>query len=238
VWFALALVVVAGCGRVHFDVDGGGGAPTYYAVSGDGVSPTDLLTLDLETAHATVVGTIPASLGILGGLAYWDANTLYATSTGRVVAITLSPFSAVVTRMIAGTYSSLERDGAQLLGIDQDAETIASFDPNGSGNVVGRQLGLDAYGGDLTRRGGVWYWYANPTNQLYIVSATADPVPFGAPSPSVPFVAGIVSDDTGRMFFITDGTDELIEIDASSGQPIGSMIVDHDLKSGDMTRSP
>ena len=97
-----ALLVLVGCGRIAFEPlrddgavmddggargDGQAAAPTVYLVSSN--SPdTELFTVKLETGQLTLVGTF-SGLGTVGGLAYWDANLIYATSNNSLIRITL-----------------------------------------------------------------------------------------------------------------------------------------------------
>jgi len=111
---APTLVVVAGC-RWNFDavddadsVDDSAVLETalpsgiVYLTSGSGGSGQRLLTLDLATGALQEIGVLPPTY-ILSGLAYSDANTMYASGVnGDLVQITLSPLSAEVVGTIGG----------------------------------------------------------------------------------------------------------------------------------------
>jgi hypothetical protein len=263
---ALALVV-AGCGRLNFapeggedggasdgpmddgisgdtNGDGGTGAFTVYAVSGDGVGPTELMTLDLKTGILTTVGTIPASFGIVGGLAYWDSNLLYGTANNALFQITLSPFSVVnVSTTMAGTWSAVERDGTMLFGVDQDGDGYGRFNPaspNGPIPIVA--IGFDAIGGDVVRTSGNWYWYSNTGTQLYIIDI-GSPTPVGSPAPGAPFISGMTADNAGNLYVTSADTDLVYPISRTTGQFGQGVVLSkagsaYNLLSGDLTRSP
>ena len=111
------LVLVAGCGRLDFQpirattgtiidgppivtVDSITNDPVtltgVYAISGNGIDPTSVISIDRATGDVGTIGKLPGSLGVLGGLTSWDANTLYAAGTKQFIKITLVPFAAEV----------------------------------------------------------------------------------------------------------------------------------------------
>jgi len=249
----VVIALAAACGRVHFeplanDAAGGGdgnSAATYYLVSGDTGFDADLFSVDLQTGQLTLVGIIPAAHGGLGGLASWDANTLYGAGT-ELVQITLVPFTVAAVGTVLGTWSSLERDGDLLFGIDQDAAVIGRFSPSDPGTVIGTAalpFSMTS-GGDLTQVDGVWYWFANQDRQLYTINAASQLTPVGSPDASAPFISGMVHDDAGNIFVHSSFSDLLYPIDKTSGQlgaPITLCVACptvYDALSGDMTRSP
>jgi hypothetical protein len=92
---ASLLVFVAGCGRLDFQpinanigaildgqsiatVDSVTNEPVtltgVYAISGTGIGPTSVVTIDLATGDVATIGQLPGSLGVLGGLTSWDAT--------------------------------------------------------------------------------------------------------------------------------------------------------------------
>lgn len=255
----LALILLAGCGRLGFsnrvdhDAATSDGRPrdgsvpqafTVYVVSSDGTNPGQLFTLELSTGALTQVGTFSASFGVLGGLAYWDANTLYATGTDNLVKITLSPFAAVQVSTMSGTYSALEQDGAQLFGIEQTGDSAGRFtEASASGPIPSMPLGVDALGGDLTQVGGVWYWITNAAPaQLFTLDA-GGATPIGSGIAASPFIAGMTSDAAGNLYVTSNDTDSVYPLDTTTGQlgaPIALTLAgaSFDLQSGDMTRTP
>lgn len=252
-------LVLVGCGRFSFedhraglDAPGGDGpqdgpaaAARSFVISGNGTLPTTLLELDLTTGQLTQVGTIPASLGVLGGLAAWDANTMYATSSsGELIQITLAPFGAQMVRSVGGNISSLERRGSMLFGINESADVTITFDPAG-GVSAGAPLGVAASGGDLAELSdGTWYYFSNATTQLYRLDVAGTAIAVGSPATGAPFASGLVRDGTDQLFVVASGSDELIPIDRTTGQ-LGAPIsvcqacpTPYDLLSGDATRMP
>ncbi len=251
-------LVLAACGRFSFEdrraatdapvvdtpTDASGTATRAFVISGNGLQPTELLELDLATGQLTTVGTVPASFGTLGGLAAWDANTMYAHGNGQLVRITLSPIDAQVVRSVSGNVSSIERRGNALFGVDEANDLVVSFDPL-SGPIATKPLGVAASGGDVAELSdGTWYYFSNATTQLYRFDSTNDPIAVGTPATGAPFVSGLVRDDNDRLFVTSSGSDELIPIDLVTGQ-LGTPIplcktcpTTYDLLSGDATRLP
>ena len=239
---AVVLACCAACGRVGFDsiaANRGGDAGSDAAI-GDGAgadagdarapsivylisagsssgAPTDLLTVDLATAHVTLVGNVPESLGQLGGLAYWDSNTLYASGSGNIVQITLSPFSATEVATGGYTLSALERDGSDLIGLEQGTNVLVRFQPPYMNPLaLGTSLNVD--GGDIVKTAaGTWFYYSNATTTLY----TFDPVTGSASAvgPSTPggFVSALVRDASDQLFITVEGVNTLWPIDATTG---------------------
>jgi hypothetical protein len=252
---ASVLVLIGACGRIGFSpgsTDGSTPATTYYLISTPGTSdPSTVLALAPATGQLAVVGTLQG-FGILGGLAYWDANTLYATSNnpGRVVQITLSPFAGTQIATYTGSIASLERDGDVLIGMDDATNELVTFAPGGTMSrmpINSPSVQPPASdGGDLTRApDGTWYWFTNATNTLYVLDpATARVTPVGAPAAGVPYVSGLFHDDAGRMFVTSSSSHDEIEIDPATGQIGGAqqLCVDcptaYSLEAGDSTRTP
>lgn len=261
---AVVLACCAACGRVGFDsqpslgsgnADAGhdasadgppDGAKHVYLLSGGATSsdPTDLLTLDIDTGHVTAIGQLSATLGQLGGLAYWDANTLYATGGGNIVKITLDPFAANVVAAGAYTMSALERDGSDLIGLEQGTNVLVRFQPPYM-NPVTLGTGLTVDGGDIVQTTtGTWFYYSNTTAMLYTfdpVTGTANAV---GPSSSGGFVSALLRDATDHLYITVEGTNALIPIssvDGTLGTPLTlceSCPTTYSLGAGDATRTP
>jgi len=248
--------LLAGCGRLSFEhaaalaapgadatTDDATQAGRAFVVSGNGTQPTALLELDLATGTLTTVGTIPAAFGTLGGLAAWDANTLYAASGSQLVRITLSPFDSQMARTVSGNISSIERRENALFGVDEATDLIVTFDPT-SGPIATKPLGVAASGGDVAMLSdGSWYYFSNATTQLYRFDDRDNPIAVGSPATGAPFVSGLVRDDADRLFVTSSGSDQVIPIDLTTGQ-LGAPVtlcltcpMRYDLLSGDATRS-
>ena len=243
----LAALALAGCGRIAFDPFAVAEPhATVYIISGDGGAPTDLASLDLATGQMHILGTLDPSLGVLGGLAVWDDNTLYATSTGKLVQITLVPFSAVAIGPAPGSISALERDGDKLLAGDQLSSALLRFDPLASGMAPEVYPVPNVDGGDVVHIGDTWYWFTNsgaPGAELFQLDAAYAPVPIGSPGDAGPYLSGLVIDDAGNLYGISD-SDVIIPIDLATGAfgATTTMCIacptPYDFKSGDATRSP
>lgn len=257
-----AFAACCGCGRIGFaalsDASGGdtisADAPrdgaavtTYYMISaGSGpASATDLLAVDLATAHLEHVGYLDASLGVLGGLAYWDANTLYASGSGVVVEITLSPFSASsVASGLTNNISALESDAGVLIGLDETANQLIRFTPpfNVSTSVA---FGTTISGGDIVKRSdGTWLYYANQTQQLVSFDPmTGAILTVGVPD-GAPYVAGMLRADSGQFYITSSSNNTLTPIDSTTGA-LGTSVplcltcpTPYPLGAGDATRTP
>jgi len=231
---AIAIATCAACGRIDFGtiarVDAGADAPavgdapdaavaaSFCAISA-GTSMTELMTMDVATAQLTHVGYITSSFGQLGGLAYWDSNTLYATGSGVVVQITLSPFAATQVASGVGNISALERDDDTLLGLNQTSNAMVRFTPPYS-NVSTVAFGTTISGGDIVKLSdGTWYYYSNASNQLFTFDATAGTATaVGPANAGGPFISGMVRDDSDHLFVTSDTVDALIALDTSTGQ--------------------
>jgi len=241
-------LLAASCGRIAFDPIAAEppGPATVYIISGGGGAPTDLASLDLATGQMIVLGTIDPALGVLGGLALWDDNTLYATSTGKLVQITLVPFSAVAVGPAPGTISALERDGDKLLAGDQASSSLLRFDPLASGMTPETHPVPSVDGGDVVLVGEVWYWYTNsggPGAQLFKLDATYAPFPVGPPNAGTTYISGLTTDGAGNLYGISD-SDIIVPIDLATGA-FGTGITmciacptPYDFLSGDATRTP
>jgi hypothetical protein len=206
------------------------------------------MTLDLATAELTYVGNF-SGFGVLGGLAYWDANTFYATGTNVVVDLTLSPFHPQLAQSTTTNIASLERDGNQLVGIGDDGN-VMQWAPGGmiaTFPLVDSTGPIPVDGGDLAKTpGGDWLWWSNSRMQLYRLDLTGGPaMAIGPANPGVPYVSGMVIDDEDRMFVTSGVTDELLELDPATGATVNRKplcmpcpTTPYDLDSGDLTRSP
>jgi hypothetical protein len=258
----LALVVAcAACGRIGFDpptvlaadaqgprdasgIDSSGGASKIYTISSNGAQPAQLFELVPATGQLTPVGTIVTSFGTLTGLAFWDANTLYASSASSFVRITLSPFSAASEVAPSGDFATLERLGTLLFSIEEGDNHVAEFMPQSTGiSFVGTTLPAIGQGGDLAHTSdGTWYWFTNSTKQLYVVdliAGTATAV--GSPAAGAPFMTGLVADDADQLYAVGQN---IFPISKTTGQ-LGTTITPcitcptpFALQSGDTTRSP
>ncbi|MBL0217442.1 MAG: hypothetical protein IPQ07_26660 [Myxococcales bacterium] len=261
-WLVLAMVCGA-CGRLGFDPvtrtgdaavdgtpdgDGAGsdapaGATKYYLISGNGAAPAELLEVDLVTGQLVLVGNIPPSFGTMIGLAYWDANTLYASGT-TFVKITLSPFTVAAETGPVSDFSALERVGNMLVGISQTTSRITSFTPgSGIAGISVTALTPAVSGGDITQTSdGTWYWYTNTTKQLYTIDlAAATAVPIGSPNPGAPFMTGLVHDDADNLFVVGATLFPIDKVTSLIGTSIDVCLAcptSHPLTSGDTTRSP
>ncbi len=261
-WLVLA-VVCGACGRLGFDpvartgdaavdgASGGDGARTdappggtkYYLISGNGASPGELLEVDLVTGQLVLVGNIPASFGTMIGLAYWDANTLYASGT-TFAKITLSPFTVAAEIGPISDFSALERVGNMLVGISQTTSRITQFTPgSGVGGVSVSALTPAVSGGDITQTSdGTWYWYTNTTKQLYTIDLAATTAsPIGLPNPGAQFMTGLVRDDADNLFVVGTKLFPIDKVTSLIGTSIDVCLAcptSHPLTSGDTTRSP
>src|SRR5207249_4105119 len=136
--------------------------------------------------------------------------------------LTLSPPQAIQVGSFAGNIASLERDGNQLVGIT-DTSDLAVIVPGGTMTTRPlrdpAQQPIPVSGGDLTHMpDGDWLWWANQQAQLYRIDlATGSATPIGPKQPSVPFVTGLVHDNTGRLYATSDVADQLIELDPTTG---------------------
>jgi hypothetical protein len=265
---AVVLAGCAACGRLGFDSQaalgsGSGSADAGHDASGDAPDaaagklvfvitagpnagdPTDLITLDLTNGHVALFGQINSTLGQLGGLAYWDANTLYATGSGNIVQITLSPFSATQVATSTYTMSALERDGTDLIGLEQGTNVLVRFQPPYT-NPTALGTGLDIDGGDLVQTTtGTWFYYSNATTSLFtldVMSGAANQI--GSPSSPGGFVSALTRDDSDQLFITVEGTDTLIPVDSTTGA-LGAAITlceicptPYPLGAGDATRTP
>lgn len=260
---SLALVVVCvGCGRIGFDpasaratdaasgdtgdtgADGANAAPKTYTMSGNGTQPTRLFTVDLSTGALVELGSIPGIYGTLTGLAYWGANTMYASSATNHIEITLSPFGAASTPSPVGDFAALERNGNTLIAIREGDNHISSWAP---GAIVAAvpvsTLPATGQGGDLTQTSdGTWWWFTNSSKQLYKVDVSAGTaIAVGTPAVGAPFMTGLVADDADQLYAIGQS---IYPISKTTGQlgatitpcsPCPSAVVS--LQSGDTTRS-
>src|ERR1700733_9107704 len=230
-------ILLVGCGRVDF-VDRDKGSDASISDSVDAVGPTvvyvisaagtteNLLTLDPATGELTMVAAF-SGVGTIGGLAYWDANTLYATSfdPNEILELTLSPSALVSIGTYTGNIASLERDGNVLIGTDDTTNDLVTIDP--TNGTLTRMVLHDAsdttrasQGGDVVAMpDGTWYWYSNSGTQLYVLEpATALATAVGGPATGAPFVSGMFRDDSGHLFVTSSGSQQQIEIDTTTGQ--------------------
>ena len=244
-WF---LVVMAACGRLDFDsVDhsslgdgatgdateigmgpgsGSGTTPVtltgVYLISGDGVNPTSVLTLDLATGDVAVVGTIAAGAGFLGGLALWDANTLYATGNGKLIEITLAPFGAhLVATITTDQIAGLETEAPYLTAVDATTSTLVIYTrSNFATPPTTKPLGIPLLTGDIAQASYALgaYYFSNSNHTLYSVyTATGNSTVTGA-VPSVGTVAGMFSVNNYTQYYVTSSDlDEVIPIDITNG---------------------
>ena len=117
------------------------------------------------------------------------------------------------------------------------------FPPSGP-VPAGTQLSIATSGGDLVRANATdWYYFSNADSpQLYVYSTiTGQAVALGSPAAGAPFISGMVSGEAGRLWAVSSGSDELIEIDPGTGQ-LGTRIplceacpTPYDLLNGDTT---
>lgn len=256
----MILCSVAACGRLGFEprVEAAVDAPNdpsdapddapptaskVYTITGNGVQPTELFEVDLASGQLTKVGEVAASFGTLTGLAYWDANTLYATGS-QFVEIKLSPFSAQSLVAPSGAFSALERVGARLTGVDEVTDRLVSWTPGSTlATIAPAPLGPAAQGGDLTQTSdGTWYWFTNPSEQLYtldVVTGVATAV--GSPATGAPFFTGLVHDAADQLYGVTSGLVPVDKVTGQLGTPINVCITcptSFPLGSGDSTQTP
>jgi hypothetical protein len=244
---ACLLVVVAGCGRLDFQpingttgtaIDGHAIATVdsvtndpvtltgVYAISGNGIDPTSVVTIDLATGDVATIGQLPASLGVLGGLTSWDANTLYAAGNQHFIKITLAPFSAELAATTpAVEIVGLETEGAYLTAVDATTSKLLIYDPSTFAAPTTKPLGIVASGGDIAPdsfAAGAHY-FSNTTRTLYAVyTATGNTTVTGTTNLSA--VQGMFSQTNFARYYVTDSDlDEVIPIDvgtAALGTPI------------------
>lgn len=252
---AVLLVALVACGRLDFEartggggsldgatdvavgsgtlIDGGsvgsGSGPVtltgVYLISGDGVGATSVLTLDVGTGDVSLVGTIAGDVGFLGALAWWDANTLYAAGNGRLVEITLSPFSAVVVANIT-TDNIVGMFGLQpdLELVDATTSQLLLFTPSDPGSVTTKTLTFPIAGSDIAPStfGGAYY-FSNSNQQLYAVyTATGNSLGMG--SATATGISGMFqTNNYATYYLVSSRTDQVIPIDTSNaalGTPI------------------
>ena len=258
---AVVLASCAACGRVGFDTlaatAGSGSADaghdatldapavrTTYLLSAGPTStdPTDLLTLDLRTGHLTLVGQLDATLGQLGGLAYWDANTLYATGSGNVVQITISPFSFQQVATGGLTISALERSGSELIGM-ATTDQIVRFTPPYT-NVSTVQFSDNVSGGDIVQlSNAAWYYFTNSLDRFETFDLAGAASVVAMPNPGG-VVSALLRDDQDHMYITVETTNQLIPIDTTTGA-LGAPLTlcescptPYTLGAGDATRTP
>jgi hypothetical protein len=254
---ALVLVVATSCGRIAFDAtpraaDGGDIDATpavtrYFMTSGDTAVESHLVEVDPATGEVTDLGSL-GNVYPLGGLAMWDANTLYAPGKTSLHQITLSPLSMSVVADVGGSISCLERDGDDLLGVDQNGDSlvripIASMTP--ARTAITAAGPISASGGDIVRLStGTWLWYTNATRELFRIDpVTAVATRLGGLSSSA-FISGLTRDDSDRLFMTASGDDSIIEVNPANGavldiKPLCSPCpTGFDLLNGDTTRTP
>jgi len=260
------VLAIAACGRFGFErrappdgVGMGGDGPGATDAPGDGtVAPTvyyqistvsnvaTLFTVDIPTGQLTQVGTFAVSV-VMGGLAYGDANTLYATGINVVYAITLSPFSAAQIQTFSGSLQTLEQDGTELVGVLDGTNKLARFTPGSGMSSITMSTAVTAAGGDLAHaEDGTWYWYTNTGNQLFTLDVTTGQATLvGTAGVGAPYAAGLLPDDSGRLFLTSGSTDQIVEISTANGSMIGSPYTlcvscptSYALGPGDSTRTP
>lgn len=268
-WF---LVALAACGRLDFDSvngssttsdaattdaqdigsapDGGGaGSVTLtgiYLVSGDGVRPTAVLTLDLVTGDVSTVGTIAASAGKLTALTAVDANTLYAAGNGHLIKIELSPFTASIAAPITtDTLDGMETEGQYLTAVDSTSSMLLLYD---TANLLAapttKPLGIPAEGGDIAQASYALgaYYFSNKNHVLYnIYTATGNSTVAGASINTT--VTGMFSVASYTQYYITSSDlDAVIPIAIADGTTGAAIKLCHpcpgtpyDLLDGDAT---
>lgn len=262
---ALAAVVVAGCGRLSFDVasdvasedagdDAAGvqvdaatldatspGAATFYLAHHAGSGMNELFSVDLPSGQLTLLGSVTG--GAIEGLAYWDESTLYATAGNELWTISISPLNVTTAMSMVGAFGSLERDGAELVGVDDTNDGVGRFMPETPGGTIPLLvLDTDANGADVVRVNGSWYWWSNTDEQLFDITTIVTPI--GTPNPAAPYIAGMVVDDSNQVWAYSPDTDGLHSIDIATGAigPERTLCVScpqsYPLSDGDMTRSP
>jgi hypothetical protein len=191
-----------------------------YLISGDGVGPTSVLTLDVGTGDVALVGTIAGSVGFLSALAWWDTNTLYAVGGGQLVEITLAPFSAnVVATITTDTIAGMFGYQPYLELVDATTSQLLIFTPSDPSSVTTKPLGIPISGGDIapTTFGGSYY-FSNANQELYaIYTATGNSEAVGS-APNATGIAGMFQTDDFTDFYLTSSlTDAVIPIDISTG---------------------
>jgi len=251
------LVALAGCGRIGFGTVGtdgtsveGSSTPTVNVLSNPTAQASELITVNVATGAVTSIGTI-SQLGLLGGLAYWDSNTLYATSTtGNVVRITLSPFGATVIQTFTGGISELDSDGARLIGVNDNDDTLVTFVPGGAMSATPirdlSNMAVPGGGGDIARMpDGSWVWWTQGVNQLFRLDVgTGRATPIGAADSAAPSFSGLVQ--LGGHLFLTDSSNSgIVEIDPLTGTRSAELPLcmpcpgtPYHLSAGDATRTP
>lgn len=252
-------VIAAGCGRYGFDMRVGGDDGGAADVPGDAAAPpmvylassiagtTDILTIDATTGQLTPVGTV-ASPTVIGGLAAWDANTLYAAGVSTMYRITLSPFAAQPVTF-TGAVASLARANDVLVGCDDSTNELLLFPPGGA--IIRRPL-TDPGGGTIVSGGGdveqlsdgTWLLFTNSTTTLYRLDLATGVATALGPSTGAPYISGMFRDSNDRVFLTSGASDQVIEISATTGQ-LGVAVdlclacpTPFDLRSGDATRWP
>jgi hypothetical protein len=251
-WAVLCLVA-AGCGRVGFDPfvhgdDDEGTEPTFFVLNHDTARNTSVI-LELELATGELRQRFEfTGFGVLGGLAAWDAKTLYASGNNTIVEIALDVPSAKQIQTFTGNMASLERDGTELVGVT-DSGQVVRFIPGDAFAMVDLHRvptgAITVDGGDLTRlESGTWLWWANTQTQLYGVDlASGAATPLGTQHANMPYVSGLVHTDDGRLFVTSGITDELLELDPANGNVLARRPLcmpcptPYDLDSGDLTRT-
>jgi hypothetical protein len=236
----MLLCWLAGCGRVSFDPlggDGGTGAgdsngdsvdvpagpPRVFLIEGDGVSrPSYVFTVDVTNGRLTELGSIAASFGEPDGLAYKDPNHLYMTSyDGKLVEITLSPMTATTLMTGLGALSSLDNDGANLIAVDDNTDTLVHLMPEPTQVLDAMSLmymgsAVIVDGGDITRNDADSWWLWTNVGVLYRVEdATATALLVGS-DPGLPYIVGITKVGS-TLYGISTDTDSIYAIDPSDG---------------------
>ena len=235
------LLAVAACGRIGFraqlgvatgdaggdardgrlagsDAPDGPPATVYYQISTTGTIAT-LFSVDLPSGQLAEVGTFTAPV-VMGGLAYGGPNTLYATGINTVFQITLSPFSATQIQTVSGSLQTLERDGADLIGVLDSTHTLARFTPGNPMTMLTLATTATAAGGDIAQlSNGTWYWFTNTGNQLFTIDVTTGAATLiGSSGGTTPYVAGLLRDDTDTLFLTSGSTAQIVEIDKTTAQ--------------------
>lgn len=238
----LVLVLAAGCGRLDFQpvsvtdtgtivdgqpivtIDSINNDPVtltgLYAISGNGVDPTSIVTIDITTGDVATIGQLPASLGLLGGLTYWDANTLYAAGRNHFIKITLVPFSAEIAGTTTGDdIAGLETEGQYLTAVDDTNATLLIYDPTNFAAPTVKSLGIVTSGGDIAPAtfGGAYY-FSNATHALYAVyTVTGNSIVAGAAG-TESAVQGMFSLNNLAQYYVTESDlDAILPIDISTG---------------------
>ena len=239
---AIVLVLLAGCGRLNFQpidvtdtgtivdgqpivtVDSSSNAPVtltgIYAISGNGVDPTSVVTIDITTGDVATVGQLPGSLGVLGGLAYWNANTLYAAGRNYFIKITLAPFSAEIAAMTSpDEIAGLETEGQYLTAVDASNPMLLIYDPTTFPAPTVKPLAISVAGGDIAPStfGGAYY-FSNAAHALYAVyTPTGNSLIVGTAG-TESAVQGMFSLNNLAQYYVTESDlDAIIPIDITNG---------------------